>query len=83
MRLKLQCTLRHNLKYGQIMKELSAFSEMPEHEAADMCIVAILSHGDDGLIFSSGMLIYCTSEITFVDCIPLGISDTFFQALQI
>ena len=55
--LDLQCTLRHNLKYGQIMKELSAFSEMPEHEAADMCIVAILSHGDDGLIFSSGMII--------------------------
>ena len=54
----MQCTLRHNLKYGQIMKELSAFSEMhAEHEAADMCIVAILSHGDDGLIFSSGMML--------------------------
>ena len=50
-----QCTLKHNLKYGQIMKELTAFSEMPEHEASDMCIVAILSHGDDGLIFSSGI----------------------------
>lgn len=45
--------LKRNLGYNQMMKELTAFAALPEHATADMCVVCLLSHGDDGLIFST------------------------------
>ncbi len=44
--------MRRNQSYGDMMKELNAFLALQEHWNSDMCVVAILSHGEDGLIFS-------------------------------
>jgi len=43
-------TLRRNLKYQEMMKELDGFSSQLDHRKADMCVVCILSHGRHGLV---------------------------------
>jgi caspase 2 len=35
-----------------MMTEITSFSRHPQHVISDMCVVAILSHGDNGLIFA-------------------------------
>lgn len=35
------------------MEEVGVFARSPAHNAAEMCVVIILSHGDNGLIYGS------------------------------
>ena len=34
------------------MESVEEFSQMEEHEASDMCIVVVLSHGKEGAVIS-------------------------------
>ncbi len=45
--------LKRNLAYNDLRTALRTFAESPSHADAEMCVVAILSHGENGLIFSS------------------------------
>ncbi len=46
-------TLRRNQSYDEMYKEITSFARQDEHSKADMCVVAILSHGDNGLVFAT------------------------------
>ena len=51
--MQVQVTTERNLGYQDTMGALRKFSELDEHWQSDMAVVVVLSHGDDGLIFSS------------------------------
>ena len=48
----LQTSVKSDLSLEEMQREISNFSQ-EDHSAGDMCVMAIMSHGDKGLIFSS------------------------------
>ena len=43
-----QVTVRRNLEYQDMMRTINNFSKMEDHNYGEMCVVIILSHGNDG-----------------------------------
>ena len=40
--------MRRNLDYQDMMRTVNAFSKNDDHQYGEMCVVIILSHGNDG-----------------------------------
>ena len=48
--LEFEVHIKNDLKKDQMFEELEKFSQKPEHKSANMCIVAVMSHGEEGCI---------------------------------
>ena len=44
----LKVTVRRNLEYQDMMRTINGFSKSDDHRLGQMCVVIILSHGNDG-----------------------------------
>ena len=45
---------RRNLNYQDMMRTINNFSDLPDHAEGQMCVIIILSHGEDGgLIYAA------------------------------
>jgi len=50
LQLGFKVTLRSNLQYADMYREVQGFAELEEHRDADMAVVVIMSHGRHGLV---------------------------------
>ena len=50
LQLGFKVTLRSNLMYSEMYREVQGFAELEDHQDADMAVVVIMSHGRHGLV---------------------------------
>lgn len=70
-------TVRRNLEYQDMMRTLKDFAESPDHIPSQMCIVIILSHGDDG-----GLIHSCDGKAVPTEFVLRRFNNDGCQALK-
>ena len=63
LELGFQVNLQRNLSRNQMLSSIRAFANSERHSSSDMAVVAILSHGSDGVLYGIDRAPVCTEWI--------------------
>ena len=50
-----QVIVQNNRTYQEMREDINTFAQRKEHAVSNMAIIVLLSHGEDGLVFGTGI----------------------------